>query len=87
MGSSDGREGSIVIYQDVDLFAALLGAGEQVTHALRRGRKSWLQVARGALVMNGHELAAGDGAAVEREPALNTTAKTDGTEILLFDLP
>jgi redox-sensitive bicupin YhaK (pirin superfamily) len=87
VGSPDGRDGSIVIYQDVELLAALLDAGEQVTHALRSGRKGWLQVARGAIAMNGRDLVVGDGAALEGEPALTATAKTDGTEILVFDLP
>ena len=87
VGSSDGRDGSIVIYQDAELYATLLDGGEHVTHAWRPGRKGWLQVARGTVVMNGHELDAGDGAALEREPALTVTAKVAGTEILVFDLP
>jgi len=87
VGSTDGRDGSIVIYQDVELFAALLDRDEHVTHALRPGRKGWLQVARGAVVMNGHELDTGDGAALEGEPALNVTGKAERTEVLVFDLP
>ena len=87
VGSSDGRDGSIIIYQDVDFFATLLDGGEQVTHALRPGRKAWLQVARGAVVMNGHALNTGDGATVEGEQTLTVKAKAEGTEILVFDLP
>ena len=87
VGSSDGRDGSVVVHQDVRLFAALLNSGEQVTHALQSGRKGWLQVVRGSVTMNGHDLDAGDGAAVTEEPALAVTAKVDATEILLFDLP
>ena len=87
VGSSDGRDGSVVVHQDVRLFAALLNSGEQVTHALQSGRRGWLQIVRGAVTMNGHDLAAGDGAAVTGEPALTVTAKADATEILLFDLP
>ncbi|MDQ6922919.1 MAG: pirin family protein [Pseudomonadota bacterium] len=87
VGSSDGRDGSVVVHQDVQLFAALLNSGEQVTHALQSGRKGWLQVVRGSVTMNGHELDAGDGAAVTGEPALVVTAKIDAAEILLFDLP
>ena len=87
VGSSDGRDGSVVIHQDVALFAALLNTGEKVTHALTTGRKGWLQVVRGAVAMNGRDLDAGDGAALEGEPALVVTAKVDGTEILVFDLP
>jgi redox-sensitive bicupin YhaK (pirin superfamily) len=87
VGSSDGRDGSVVVHQDVRLFAALLNSGEQVTHALQSGRRGWLQIVRGTVTMNGHDLAAGDGAAVTGEPALTVTAKVDATEILLFDLP
>ncbi|HEV8552761.1 MAG TPA: pirin family protein [Casimicrobiaceae bacterium] len=87
VGSSDGRDGSVVIHQDVELFAAILNAGEQVTLPLSAGRKGWLQVVRGTVVMNGQELDVGDGAAVEGEPTLTVAAKIDGAEILVFDLP
>jgi len=87
VGSSDGRDGSVVIHQDVKLFATILKNAEEVTHALPTGRKGWLQVARGAVVVNGRDLHAGDGAAVDGEPAITVTAKTGGAEILVFDLP
>ena len=86
VGSSDGRDGSVVIHQDAKIFAALLNTGDHVTHALPHERKAWLQVVRGTVAMNGLELHTGDGAAVEDEPALTVTAKLDGTEILVFDL-
>jgi redox-sensitive bicupin YhaK (pirin superfamily) len=76
-----------VIHQDVELLAALLGSGEKVTHVLPTARKAWLQVVRGRVRMNDHDLDTGDGAALEREPELTVTAKVDGTEILMFDLP
>jgi quercetin 2,3-dioxygenase len=87
VGSSDGRDSSVVIYQDVELFAAILNAGEQVTHALAAGRKGWLQVVRGTVALSGHILDTGDGVALEREPELTITGKSDGAEILVFDLP
>jgi redox-sensitive bicupin YhaK (pirin superfamily) len=87
VGSSDGRDGSVVVHQDVGIFSALLSSGEKVAHALQPGRKGWLQIVRGAVAMNGHALVAGDGAAVTAEPALNVTASIDGTELLVFDLP
>ena len=86
VGSTDGRDGSVVIHQDATMFAALLDNCEQVIHALAPGRKAWLQVARGAVVLNGHDLATGDGAAVEGESTLTIATKSDSTEILLFDL-
>jgi redox-sensitive bicupin YhaK (pirin superfamily) len=87
VGSSDGRDGSVVIHQDVELLAALLTAGERVTHALAAGRKGWIQVIRGAVALHGHDLAAGDGAAVADESDLSITTKVDNTELLVFDLP
>ena len=86
VGSTDGREGSVVIHQDATMLAALLDNAQQVTYALAPGRKGWLQVAHGAVALNGRDLATGDGAAVEGESTLTIAAKSDGTEILLFDL-
>ena len=87
VGSSDGSDGSVVVHQDVKIYAALLKTGEQVTHALPPGRKGWLQIIRGAVTVNAQALAEGDGAAIIGEPALDMTAKVDGTELLVFDLP
>jgi len=87
VGSSDGRDGSVVIHQDVELLASLLTAGEKVTHALAAGRKGWIQVIRGAVALHRHDLAAGDGAAVADESDLSIAAKVDNTELLVFDLP
>lgn len=87
VGSSDGSDGSVVIHQDVKLYAAVLNAGEQVSMALQPGRRAWLQVVKGAVAAGGHQLTSGDGAAVVGEPSLAATAKNDDTEILLFDLP
>ena len=87
VGSPDGRNGSIVIHQDAELFAAILDEGEQATHSFEKGRNGWLQVVRGSVEANGRRVDAGDGAAVQDEAALNVTAKTAGSEILVFDLP
>jgi redox-sensitive bicupin YhaK (pirin superfamily) len=85
LASRDGRDGSVRIHQDVDLYAALLAAGESVTHALRPGRHAWLQVARGRCTLNGVALEAGDGAALSDERSLHVTGVGDA-ELLLFDL-
>ena len=87
VGSRDGTAGSIVIYQDVQLLASALNLGDEVTHALSADRKAWLQVARGALELNGRVLESGDGAAVENELNLGIIAQRNDTEFLLFDLP
>jgi len=87
VGSTDGRDGSIVIHQDVQFFAAVLSTGEEVTHALAAGRRAWLQVVRGAVEANGQRIDAGDSAAVDDEAALTVTARNEDAEILVFDLP
>ena len=84
VASRDGREGSIRIHQDVDLYATLLAAGQAVEHALRPARNAWLQVARGRGELNGIPLEAGDGAAVSDERSLRMAGAD--AELLLFDL-
>ena len=83
--SPDGRDNSALIHQDAEVWLLKLQSGQSVTHSLRAGRGAWLQVARGALTLNGTTLSTGDGASTESEGALNITATAD-TEALLFDL-
>jgi redox-sensitive bicupin YhaK (pirin superfamily) len=85
VASHDGREGSVTIRQDAELYATILEPGESSTHAFRNGRHAWLQVARGAVTLNGRPLKEGDGVAVSEETALTATA-TQPAEVLLFDL-
>jgi redox-sensitive bicupin YhaK (pirin superfamily) len=82
VASHDGRDGSLKIHQDVDLYTARLRGGSE-TFAFRADRYGWLQVARGAVSVNGQPLNAGDGAAIEKESEI--TIAGDG-EVLLFDL-
>jgi quercetin 2,3-dioxygenase len=83
--SPDGREGSAAIHQDADIYRLRLQPGETVTHALKTGRGAWLQVAEGALALNGVALGTGDGASTEQPGTLTLTASAQ-TEALLFDL-
>jgi redox-sensitive bicupin YhaK (pirin superfamily) len=85
VGSRDGREGSLTIHQDVDLYGAVLKPDAEVSHRVRAGRRAWLQVARGTLTANGEQLYAGDGFSLT-EAATLTIKATDDAELLLFDL-
>jgi hypothetical protein len=85
VASPDGRDGSVTIHQDARVYAARLN-GNEVTHTLAPGRRAWLQVARGAVKLNGTTLHAGDGAGIENEPTLRLVAE-GSAEVLLFDLP
>jgi redox-sensitive bicupin YhaK (pirin superfamily) len=86
VASPDGAEGSITIEQDARLYATLLGPGEKVGHALAPGRHAWVQVARGAIEVNGQRLERSDGAALSDELEV-TLAAREPAEVLLFDLP
>src|ERR1700716_3830694 len=83
--SPDGREGSVKIRQNNELYATVLGPGQSVKHRLKPERYAYVQVARGTVKLNGQELAEGDGAAVSNEKALDITGVKDA-EVLLFDL-
>jgi len=85
IASRDGGEGSVKINQDAQLYVSLLKPGEEVTHELAAGRHGWLQVARGAVELNGKQLTQGDGAAISDEKKLDIQATRDA-EVLLFDL-
>lgn len=85
LGSQDGRDGSIVIHQEIDLYATVLSSGKSVSHALAPGRVAWLQVARGEVKINNRLLNAGDGVAIANEPTIDLQGISE-TEVLLFDM-
>ncbi len=86
VGSPEGRDGSVTIHQDVNLYATQLTPGESVTHGLGGDRIAWIQVARGAVTLNGQSLPAGDGAAISQESEVTLTGVSDDSEVLLFDM-
>src|SRR5207247_3136272 len=83
--SKTGRDGSIAIHQDADLWLAKLDAGNQVTHKLAPGRNAWIHVAEGEVSLNGKKLSGGDAAAVSEEGALELSASKPA-QVLVFDL-
>jgi redox-sensitive bicupin YhaK (pirin superfamily) len=85
LASSDGRDGSIKIRQENDLYATVLAKGDSVRHELKPERHAYVQVARGSVKLNGKELAEGDGAAISSEKSVELTGVKDA-EVLLFDL-
>lgn len=85
VGSQDGRDGSVLIHQDVDLYAGTLAVGDKVFHDLAPGRAAWLQVAKGEIQLKDQILKAGDGAAITAEPQLTLLA-TETAEVLMFDM-
>ncbi|WP_420993212.1 pirin family protein [Cupriavidus sp. 30B13] len=86
VGSRDGADGSVVIHQDVRLYAGLFDGDESATLALAPQRRAYVQVARGRVTVNGRALEAGDAARIEGVDAVTLSAG-DGAEVLVFDLP
>jgi len=86
IAAPDGRDGAVTIHQNATVYATTLARGERVEHALAPGRLAWLQVARGAVLLNGERLQQGDGAAIDHERTLTLEA-LEPAETLLFDLP
>ncbi len=85
VGSNDGRDGSVIIHQDVALYSTLLPAGKTVDHATTKDRLIWIQAVKGEFELGGETLAAGDGAAISDKELISITAAKD-SEILLFDM-
>jgi quercetin 2,3-dioxygenase len=80
-----GPQAPITIHQDANLYIARLDKGAQAEHSLEPDRHAWVQVARGAIEVNGKQLQAGDGAAVSNESRVRVTAQKP-SEVLVFDL-
>lgn len=83
--SEGGRDGSIAIKQDADLYISRLPVGESLEFQLRPNRGAWVQVISGAVDLNGTILRSGDAAAIEKAGPLTFKAE-EMSELLIFDL-
>jgi len=86
VASGDGRDGAMKINQATDIYASILGEGDELRHDFAPGRFGWLQLAKGGLEVGGLVMQAGDGAKIAAEDALTVKALAPETEFLLFDL-
>jgi len=85
VAARDGREGAVTVHQDVELYAAVCKKGDRISYTLKPQRHAWVQVARGAITLNGLPLDTSDGAAISNETEVAIEATKDA-EFLLFDL-
>lgn len=85
VGSREGKDGSVTIHQDVNLYSSILEAAHVVSLDLANDRKVFVQVVHGGIAVNGQPLATGDGARIEGERALRIKASSEA-EFLLFDM-
>ncbi len=85
IASPDGRDYSVRLQQDAEVFAGLFDGGEHAEYALAPGRRAYVHVARGRIVVNGHALGAGDALKATEEPRI-VLERGEDCEVLLFDL-
>ncbi len=83
--SKAGRDGSMAIHQDADLWLGKLEAGQAISHSLADDRHAWIHVAEGEVKLNGETLSGGDAVAVSGKSNLQLAA-TKPSQVLLFDL-
>ena len=84
LASRDGRDASIALQQNVDLWVTLLDGAAARTFDVQPGRSTWVHVARGSAVVNGRVLTEGDAAAVSDE--VLTLTNGEHAEVLVFDI-
>lgn len=85
LASAAGTDGSLTVHQDARVYGTILEGGQSAAHPLGAGRGAWVQVARGAVAVNGEQLAGGDGAALADVREVRLDAQEEA-ELLLFDL-
>jgi quercetin 2,3-dioxygenase len=85
VASQDGRDRSVTVHQDVNVFAAIFDNTQRATYTIAPSRHVWVQIVRGKIRVNGHELEAGDGLAFSDESKVDVEG-IDASELLLFDL-
>jgi len=85
IASPDGRDGSVTIHQDAQMYAGLFDGAETAKHPLLEGRKGYVHVVRGRVTVNGNVLEAGD--ALKTEGGSIELKQGDQAEVLVFDLP
>ena len=86
IASSDGKDGSVLIHQDANIYAAILGESDQVQHKLAIGRTGYVHVIRGQVEVNGVALSSGDALKIKDTAEVDFTNAKE-VELLLFDLP
>lgn len=85
VASNDGKNGSISVEQDVEMYLSRLPKDGSLSYEIKAGRKVWLQVVKGKVEVNDYTIATGDGLAVSKEALLNIKAQ-DESELMIFDL-
>lgn len=82
--SPEGRDGSMAIRADADIYAATLQGDQQIDHEMKDGARGWIEIATGAVSVNGQALRRGDGLAIRGSGRLEFR-DGDAAELLYFE--
>ena len=82
--SPDGRDGSMNIRSDADIYTATLTGDQTLDHAMEGGSRGWVQVASGSVTINGEALRRGDGLAIKKSGRLEFR-EADDAELIYFE--
>jgi redox-sensitive bicupin YhaK (pirin superfamily) len=85
IGSADGADGSVLIHQDVKLYAGLFDGEESAELLLQPARRLYIHAVRGALEVNDAPLEAGDALKLTDATRVRLHAGRSA-EVLVFDL-
>ena len=85
IGSRDGRDGSLTIHQDIDVFEALIDTAMDIEFDLDQGRRAFLQVVRGNVTLADETLQSGDAVTIENPGSIRVRADSE-SRLLLFDM-
>ena len=85
LASRDGRQGSMSLNQDVDIYLGRFKNDDTVHFQTKPGRSLWIQVIHGLVEIQGQSLQKGDGAAITQLDQFQIKANTE-TEFILFDM-
>lgn len=87
IGSHSGRDNSVKISQDVNLYQAIINTDKVIEFDVKHTRKYWIQAAEGGIDVNSQILTAGDGLAVANEEiTLKIQGLSEKSNFLIFDL-
>ena len=83
--SGSGRDGSLQINQDAEIFVGKFSAQKTFDFVVKKDRKIWIQIVSGKISVNGEIFESGDAAAIKNESELKIIAE-ENSEFLLLDL-
>jgi quercetin 2,3-dioxygenase len=85
IASRDGRDGSVTVHQQVDLYASILRLNSKIEHIIADSHKVFVQIVSGVVTVNGQSASAGDGLQITDESKLIITSDAEA-EFLVFDM-